>query len=619
MKTWKFLGAPLMLMLLAGMPWCIASAEDDRTEPVVVNAGENVTVGNITVDGSESAISVVANPTEEDAKDATVTVNGNVSLQHDSDAVAIYAESVDGGQATATVKGNVKSKASGGNACGVLAGRNSDKSTTTVKVSGGVSSEGQDNSTGIMSYNSDVNVDSDVTATTGYYSTGVLARADQKATVSIKENVSASGNIATGLMVESYGDSDQTGDLSLTVGKNVTATSTASEEEEEIGKSDGILLSNCGGNFTVDVKGDVKAKAPGGGQAAGLWISTKTINNPRVASVAQTPRTLTHNDDNQTTTSPTTEKNSILLHKNLISDGVGILRELSSEEMSGPIDVPNRDNKVNVLVEEVLDAKDVGVLLREYSPTELDPNLNLTVWKIKLNDNNNAAEKELAASEPDIHVANAETLPKDSRYKLNDESQTSRLNTRGNASTRTTARDFELNNIMYIIKVEQPSEGGTITAVDENGNDLAKSFGFDVAHEGEKVMLKANLEEGYKIIAAYNGLGEKQPLLKDEKGNYYIFVPKGGGVYLSAELEDTTEHSYSKPENDEKESIKNETSNGDLESKDKDAEELDVSPVMPKTGDNARVMPWLIISVVSIGGISIIELYNKKAKRIYSN
>lgn len=615
MKTWKFLGAPLMLMLLAGMPWCIASAEDDRTEPVVVNAGENVTVGNVTVDGSESAISVVANPTEEDAKDATVTVNGNVSLQHDYYAVAIYAESDNGGHATATINGDVKS-ASDENAQGIEAKSYGNTSNMTITVKGSVSSEGQDDSTGIMSYDSDISIGADVTAN-GTYSTGIRIQSDKQASVSVAGNVSASGNNVAGLMVESYGDSDQTGDLSLTVGKNVTATSTASEEE--IGKSDGILLSNCGGNFTVDVGGNVTATAPDGGQATGLCISTKTIDNLRVASVAQTPRTLTHNDDNQTTTSPTTEKNSILLHKNLISDGVGILRELSSEEMSGPIDVPNRDNKVNVLVEEVLDAKDVGVLLREYSPTELDPNLNLTVWKIKLNDNNNAAEKELAASGLDIPVANAETPSTNSKYNLTDVQKTSRLNTRGNASTRTTARDFELNNIMYIIKVEQPSEGGTITAVDENGNDLAKNFGFDVAHEGEKVMLKANLEEGYNIIAAYNGLGEKQPLLKDEQGNYYIFIPKGGGVYLSAELEDTTEHSYSKPENDEKESIKNETSNGDLESKDKDAEELDVSPVMPKTGDNARVMPWLIISVVSIGGISIIELYNKKAKRIYSN
>lgn len=90
--------------------------------------------------------------------------------------------------------------------------------------------------------------------------------------------------------------------------------------------------------------------------------------------------------------------------------------------------------------------------------------------------------------------------------------------------------------IMYIIKIEQPAAGGTIQAVDETGNALSKSFGFDVAHEGEKVLLKANLAKGYKILAAYNGLSEKMPLLKDENGNYYITVPKGGGVYLNVEL-----------------------------------------------------------------------------------
>lgn len=585
MKTWKFLGAPLMLMLLAGMPWCIASATS-------VGPGENITIeGDITVSLASSALCVFAyQPEVGDDKDATVTVNGNVSLQVDGGDAALYAESADGGHATATINGDVKSEVSNGNARAIEAKSYGNTSNTTVTVKGSVSSDGKNDSTGITSYNSDISIGSDVTAK-GTYSTGIRIQSDKQASVSVAGNVSAFGNNVIGLAVEPYG-------------------------RYPIYAEDSSLIAN--GNFTVDVKGDVKAKAPDGGQAAGLWIST---NNSVVAEEEQPTRNLSDNQDNQPTISPNEKKNSILLHKNLISDGVGILRELSSEEMSGQRDIPDRDNKVNVLVEGELDAKDVGVLLREYSPTELDPNLNLTVWKIKLNDNNNAAEKELeaAASEPDIPVTNAESLPKDSRYKLNDESQTSRLNTRGNASTRTTARDFELNNIMYIIKVEQPSEGGTITAVDENGNDLAKSFGFDVAHEGEKVMLKANLEEGYNIIAAYNGLGEKQPLLKDEQGNYYIFIPKGGGVYLSVELEDTTEHSYSKPENDEKESIKNETSNGDLESKDKDAEELDVSPVMPKTGDNARVMPWLIISVVSVGGISIIELYNKKAKRIYSN
>ena len=91
---------------------------------------------------------------------------------------------------------------------------------------------------------------------------------------------------------------------------------------------------------------------------------------------------------------------------------------------------------------------------------------------------------------------------------------------------------------MYIAKVEQPSKGGTLKVVDANGSDLPKNYDFPVAHEGEKVILKANLQSGWKIKAAYNGEGaNKQQLLKDENGNYYIIVPKGGGICLSADLE----------------------------------------------------------------------------------
>ena len=91
---------------------------------------------------------------------------------------------------------------------------------------------------------------------------------------------------------------------------------------------------------------------------------------------------------------------------------------------------------------------------------------------------------------------------------------------------------------MYIAKVKQPSRGGTLKAVDADGKALPTSYGFPVAHEGEKVILKANLQSGWKIKAAYNGDGaNKQKLSKDENGNYYIIVPKGGGICLSADLE----------------------------------------------------------------------------------
>ena len=60
--------------------------------------------------------------------------------------------------------------------------------------------------------------------------------------------------------------------------------------------------------------------------------------------------------------------------------------------------------------------------------------------------------------------------------------------------------------IMYIIKVEQPIEGGSIAVTDKDGNALNKSHDYDVANQGDKVLVKVNPEEHYKITGAYNGV-----------------------------------------------------------------------------------------------------------------
>ena len=91
-------------------------------------------------------------------------------------------------------------------------------------------------------------------------------------------------------------------------------------------------------------------------------------------------------------------------------------------------------------------------------------------------------------------------------------------------------------NINYIIKTEQPLVGAVLKAMNAIGEALETSHGQDVALEGEKVLLKVDLEEGYRIVKAYNGLDEKTELLQDENGDYYVIVPKGGAVYLSAEV-----------------------------------------------------------------------------------
>ncbi len=94
--------------------------------------------------------------------------------------------------------------------------------------------------------------------------------------------------------------------------------------------------------------------------------------------------------------------------------------------------------------------------------------------------------------------------------------------------------------IQYIIKVEQ-THGATLAATDENGKALATVTAtngniYEYAHSGDKVLLKVDVADGYNLDAVYGDKGQQYKLVKDAKGDYYIEVPVGGGVYFSAIL-----------------------------------------------------------------------------------
>lgn len=94
-------------------------------------------------------------------------------------------------------------------------------------------------------------------------------------------------------------------------------------------------------------------------------------------------------------------------------------------------------------------------------------------------------------------------------------------------------KNYTDESIQYIIKLEQPKVGGSLSTL-----GTTESHGYQVAREGDTVTLKVTLEEGYELSAAFNGEGEKVQVIttQDADGNYYITVPKGGGVYLSVSL-----------------------------------------------------------------------------------
>ena len=95
------------------------------------------------------------------------------------------------------------------------------------------------------------------------------------------------------------------------------------------------------------------------------------------------------------------------------------------------------------------------------------------------------------------------------------------------------------NKIQYIIKVE-PTQAGSITLdnttikyfTDANGN-ITK---YDTAREGEKVAVKLAIPDGYSLYGVYRDDDQRLPLNVDSNGNYYLVVPRGGGVIISMTL-----------------------------------------------------------------------------------
>ncbi len=109
-------------------------------------------------------------------------------------------------------------------------------------------------------------------------------------------------------------------------------------------------------------------------------------------------------------------------------------------------------------------------------------------------------------------------------------------------------------NIQYIIRVNQ-TEGATLKATDANGNPLATVTGIDgraleYAHEGEKVLLKIDVDDHYRLDAAYGDDGRQLELVKDGNGNYYINVPKYGGVSFSVKLTHVKHHKHKDKDKD---------------------------------------------------------------------
>ena len=179
---------------------------------------------------------------------------------------------------------------------------------------------------------------------------------------------------------------------------------------------------------------------------------------------------------------------------------VTIYGNVTAEVTGLDFNMNNDKSTADIIVDGTVAGGEHAVLLTE--ETILD-NITLTVWELKPNEECNVAEY----------------------YHTVEDSEGETSQVIGDA-----AGQFE-KQIQYIIRMEQPDIGSF-------GVDGTRDYeGYDVANEGDTITLKIDVPYGYRVVGAYNGTDTKVDLLMNDKGEYYLVVPKGGAVLLSIQLE----------------------------------------------------------------------------------
>ena len=564
MKNWKRLfSCVLIVCMLVSLSPAVFAA-DDSSEPVQIADGESVTVGNVTVTEGGDAVSALAFEGESttltvegdvkqtsedwvypvnvyaDEENASATVNVTGSVVAEGEGGTIVYVSVDGGEATASVGGDASLKATGDDvyASGVNAFVDGESGTSNVSIGGDLEVSGS-SAAGVTVYNADareewnsetgeteytpiesssaettVTVAGNITASGENNATGVNASSavGATATVEVGGNVSAEGDDATGVRTEAFKE----GTTSVKVGGDVTASGEDNATAVNASSTEGSAV-------TVEVGGNVSAEgdyAAGVHAYAGDESKTSVTVGGDVTVEGKDATGVNAYAADGGEASVTVEGN---VSAKLEESGFGAAAVWASAYEGGSADVHvvgdvdggialstyGDSCEIKVTVEGTVSGEDAAVMV--YPGNNNSDEVTLLLWKAELNENGNVVE---------AYQYPVEAVPEEMREEVE----------KANEENAADAAKVE-DNILYIIKLEQLSEGGELSV-----SGTEKVDGFDVAKEGDNVILKIAIADGYKLNGAYNGLGEKVALLQDSNGDYYVIVPKGGGVYLSADV-----------------------------------------------------------------------------------
>lgn len=171
---------------------------------------------------------------------------------------------------------------------------------------------------------------------------------------------------------------------------------------------------------------------------------------------------------------------------------IAILGDVRGDSIG--IELKEADN-TNILIDGTVSGSDSAVLV---GSGVIADTLNMTVWEIQPDDEGHYTEKVVGED--------------------------------GEGNPVTAEDESILERMQYIIRIE-PRQRSMITLQGTTVQD-----GYQVAREGDVVTLKLDIPKGYMLNGVYGNVPRDFRLLQDDNGDYYMVVPRGGGVYLSLDL-----------------------------------------------------------------------------------
>lgn len=368
-----------------------------------------------------------------------------------------------------------------------------DGASVNGDVTGGLTVKGEEYASGINVYGYhstvDLTVGDQVAVSGSQYAAGIIAVTNgTDSSVTIKVNnggISAESENTAGIGTENYD-----GLICINVKGDVVSSDTGISMKDEVPEDEPV---NYDGEIT-----------PGDGDECvdaekGIWV--QVIDGKKVYYSVDSE---TGEIDRAWTLEPEYERKGGATQ-------VAVVGDVVAGDTAAEVELTEAESTMELTVDGTMEGKKHAIVLSEETIAE---NVTMTVWEVKPNDQGALVE----------------------RCEVTEDKE--------GKETKTYTGDREAEKlIQYIIRIED-SSAPYIATSGTTDFEAANGEKYKVAREGDTVLVKLAIPSDKELVGAYWDKAQSEAgrlLYDDATGEYYLEVPRGGGVEISLVLKDAPE------------------------------------------------------------------------------